>query len=336
MPKKAPKALDKSIFEYHDKDTPERKKRADKANELIGGRQAANVKYFEDMLATKKYWLIEIMHLATGEKVSFRSYITNHMDSFKSEWNAQPVFGRMDPIQTFRNTSRSISLGWEVPSVNEYDAAINLNKFNKFAKMFYPVYGDVKYQTFVEPTGQKNRAVDNAIKLRKKGMASGNKGAKQKTTRKFIQDISKLSTSTQSFGAQSTYMVASPILRLKYTNLIINPRGQVTADVDTAGVVGVADGINFEPDLEAGFFDPKAGVLLPKNYRLNFNFNVIHNHKLGYPESKIRSVFFYDNQSDRFPYAVEQNPDPSKKPTSFLLKRNKKLQGKKWNLWQRK
>jgi hypothetical protein len=75
-------------------------------------------------------------------KVKFKAFTTSFSQEFTSNWNSQTVFGRMDPIQTFQNTQRTISLTWKTTSVNAEEAAENLRKINLLTRMLYPTYDD--------------------------------------------------------------------------------------------------------------------------------------------------------------------------------------------------
>lgn len=84
-----------------------------------------------------------------GAKVKFKAFIDNFTQSFSSNWNTQTVFGRMDPIQTFQNTQRTINLSFKTTSVNAEEAAENLKKINLLTRMLYPTYDipDIKVAT---------------------------------------------------------------------------------------------------------------------------------------------------------------------------------------------
>jgi len=70
----------------------------------------------------------------------FKAMITQFDDQFSSEWNSEQVYGRNDPIQTFRNTTRKISIGWDSPSYSYSDAAKNMKEASKLIRMLYPSY----------------------------------------------------------------------------------------------------------------------------------------------------------------------------------------------------
>ena len=59
---------------------------------------------------------LEIEHLPTGYKVKFPAYLENFSDAFTQQWNAEDVYGRMDPIAVYQNTRRAIAMSWNVPA----------------------------------------------------------------------------------------------------------------------------------------------------------------------------------------------------------------------------
>ncbi|MHA2350691.1 MAG: hypothetical protein ACXADL_13800 [Candidatus Thorarchaeota archaeon] len=91
------------------------------------------------VLPTQKMQLV-IEHVPTNKKVSFPAYIEMFSDQYSSNWNAEDVYGRMDPIATFINTRRSLSLAWNVPAASFDDAKANLEKVNKLMSFLYPLY----------------------------------------------------------------------------------------------------------------------------------------------------------------------------------------------------
>jgi len=93
--------------------------------------------------ANNKGLYIHFQSLHTPEaKVKFKAFIETLSQSFTSNWNSQTVFGRMDPIQTFQNTQRTISLAFKTTSINAEEAAENLKKINLLTRMLYPTYDD--------------------------------------------------------------------------------------------------------------------------------------------------------------------------------------------------
>ena len=83
---------------------------------------------------------IQFEHIASGTKVEFFAWISNFSDAYTSNWNSQELYGRMDPMMTFKNTSRKISLAWDVVGASLAEAKINMAKISRFVQMQYPTY----------------------------------------------------------------------------------------------------------------------------------------------------------------------------------------------------
>ena len=208
-------------------------------------------------LPTQKLQLT-ITHVPTDFTVSFPAYLDMFSDAYTSTWNAEDVFGRMDPIATYINTRRALSIAWNVPAESFDNAKSNLQKVNKLMSFLYPVYD------------------------------------------------------SQAAGG-ATAINQAPLLRISFGNLIRN--------ADTGGgLLGYALGFTFDPDLEQGMFytaDPKNKnkamnvdvEYYPKTFRLNTEFNVLHEHALGFQRddttSGTRFTFREKNlNSSNYPYAT--------------------------------
>ena len=83
---------------------------------------------------------LTISHVPTGQTVVFPAFLDLFSDSFSSQWNAEDVYGRMDPIATFMNTRRAISVAWHVPADSFEHAEENVAKVNKLMSFLYPLY----------------------------------------------------------------------------------------------------------------------------------------------------------------------------------------------------
>ena len=95
-----------------------------------------------DTYAKNKNLYISFTSMHVSSHVKFKAFITSFSQEFSSNWNSQTVFGRMDPIQTFQNTQRTISLAFKTTSVDAAEAKENLDKINRLTKMLYPTYDD--------------------------------------------------------------------------------------------------------------------------------------------------------------------------------------------------
>jgi hypothetical protein len=83
---------------------------------------------------------IDIQHVPSGREVNFDAFLISLGDSFKPNFKSTPVYGRMDSIVNYQNTSRTISLSFAVPAKSENHAIVNLENINELAKFQYPSY----------------------------------------------------------------------------------------------------------------------------------------------------------------------------------------------------
>lgn len=93
-----------------------------------------------DNLKKDPIYRIYIYSTSTGIRVSFPLFLTAFSDSFKSNWNSTTVYGKMDPIVNFKNTTRSISVGFDVPNESVEEAKANMKDIDTIIKGMYPVY----------------------------------------------------------------------------------------------------------------------------------------------------------------------------------------------------
>ena len=93
-----------------------------------------------DFLKNVRGQIIDIYHIPTGKSVQFKAFVTSFSDKYESEWNSEDVYGRMDPIQTFKKTSRKVSLEWEVVAGSVEEAKSNLSHCTELFNMLYPTY----------------------------------------------------------------------------------------------------------------------------------------------------------------------------------------------------
>lgn len=72
--------------------------------------------------------------------VSFKAFITSYTETFSSDFASEQVFGRIDPIHTFKQTSRNGTISFVVPSSTASEAYESLHKVDKLRSMLYPSY----------------------------------------------------------------------------------------------------------------------------------------------------------------------------------------------------
>ena len=90
-----------------------------------------------DSLYNRGYDL-EIEHLPSGYKVKFPAYLENFSDAYTQTWNAEDVYGRMDPIAVYQHTRRAIAMSWHVPAASFDQAKVNMDVVNTLMTFMYP------------------------------------------------------------------------------------------------------------------------------------------------------------------------------------------------------
>jgi hypothetical protein len=172
---------------------------------------------------------IKIYSFTYDRVVEFTSFLTEFKDQRTSNWSSQEIYGRMDPIFTYKNTTRKITLSFDVPSYNMDDAIKNSEKLSSLKETIYPFY------------------------------------MQREKERNYV-----LST--------------PPFHRIRFANLIKSETDNLQSSKINNGLLGWIDGLTFKPELDSGFFE-KDGSLYAKLFKLNFTFNVIHEHPLGFDKN---------------------------------------------------
>jgi len=198
---------------------------------------------------------------STNSFFNFKAYLTDYSDQYQSNWTPQDIYGRMDPIFTYKNTVRKITLGFDVPSQNKNEAASNTSRADLLIKSLYPVYN---YRE----------------------------------------------------GVVGSALIGSPpLFKIKFANLIAN----VTKNVEennpsVSGLLGWIDGFNFKPELDSGVF-VEGSIVYPKLFKVNFTFNVIHEHALGNTTrpNGVRVTRLEDN-SQAFAHSFDTRYTPAPPP----------------------
>ena len=190
-----------------------------------------------DALANAGYAL-EFYHVDSEAVTKFKAFITSLSEQYQSNWDKEEIYGRMDPIQTFKSTQRTISVSWDIVGGSSTEAQQNLSDLQTLFNMLYPTY---------------------------QGRSSGTTG-----------------------------MIAAPLLRMKYRNLIAR-EGASDGDVSDSGLLGTVDGFTFEPQMDDAMYSDAKGNLFPKVIKLSCNFSVIHEHPLGWTSDG-------DSRNDGFPW----------------------------------
>lgn len=113
-------------------------------------------------------------------------------------------------------------------------------------------------------------------------------------------ELIKMLYPTYGKSKTSSHIEGSPIVRLKFANLICHGNGE--GDVKTSGLAGFIPNLVITPVVEQGYFEErqdKGLKLYPKLLQMNCSFNVIHEQSLGWNSGK------HSWRSEKnFPYGV--------------------------------
>jgi len=101
---------------------------------------AADVSGIEGGEGGYTYLHFSSLNVPMKRDLSFPAIVTDFTDSYQSNWNNEEVYGRMDPIAIFKNTQRSLSLGFKIVPESIEAAHLLQSKLNTLIQLLYPSY----------------------------------------------------------------------------------------------------------------------------------------------------------------------------------------------------
>ena len=218
---------------------------------------------------------IGIYHVISNISIYFKAFITQYNETFDSDWAAETVYGRADPIYTFKSTTRNISLGFKLPAASISEGYENLAKVQQLAQFLYPAYEDVSNANTIAQSPLVRLKMMNFLQAAP-----------------FVQSSNSSAAKLLSDYAANQNATAGVLGLIK--NLTINHNL-----ADDAGTLELKPG------------GPAGATVLPKVIELNLTFSPIHESPLGWTQTIYDSqgqVYTGDvtaeNQS-QFYYAVE-------------------------------
>jgi hypothetical protein len=81
---------------------------------------------------------------AINQQLALPGTLVTFEDRYRPKFSKEEVYGRMDPIVSYQNTSRSITIGWEI-NFADGDVEWAYAALGDMAKMMYPVYHDANF-----------------------------------------------------------------------------------------------------------------------------------------------------------------------------------------------
>jgi hypothetical protein len=219
-----------------------------------------------------KNFSIAIRHLSSGDIVSFSAFTTQFKDSYKQTWTPEPVYGRMDPIYFYQNTTRNIQMSFDVPSESLTDAQANFKKLSKLINFGYPTY-------------EKSKEVSQSTSTQAPATS---------TTEQASKDAQKqISSEKISFTGNALLISSPPLISISFANFVSSP-------FNNSSLIGKIDGVSFETNDKTTYHSIGKN-LYPTVYSVTLNFDVIHSVPLGWERSGDRTV---RRDNKRFPYGV--------------------------------
>lgn len=204
--------------------------------------------------------VIEIRSLSTAESWSFPAFVKSFSDSYESKWNAEDVFGRIDPIYTYKNTYRKINMQITIPAWDVDDAFWNWVNINELTQSLYPGYKEINGEQIISTPPIFGMKFHNLIR--------------EMNTGKYLQDYvygvfeSGLSIEP---NVDEGFLFDSNVYRVNWNN---------------------KDKAEQNRKLSENYGDGRDGglLILPKSYTLNLPFSVIHSFFRGNKNNRINSM----------------------------------------------
>jgi hypothetical protein len=180
--------------------------------------------------------------------------VTNYNEVYNSDFAQEQVFGRADPIYSFRNTTRQISLAFKMPASTTGEAYENLAKAQQLVQFLYPAYTDAQNTLTIAQTPLVRMKLMNLL---------GN-----------ANDITVIDPNQNSGVIYDNYGTPN------------EPEKGLLGVLNNVTVMH-----NIEND-QVGVFEKSNGVILPKLIEVSLNFSPIHEHTIGWLEDGFSNEAF--------------------------------------------
>ena len=99
--------------------------------------------------ANSNDYYVHILGLHSGVSVKFKAILTSFKDDIQTNFNPEQVYGRMDPIMTYQNTTRKLSISLQIPAVDIVEATDNLQSLSRLMASQYPGYSESNSATTI-------------------------------------------------------------------------------------------------------------------------------------------------------------------------------------------
>ena len=258
---------------------------------------------------------------SSAADVLFLAFLTEFSQNYSLSYDQEEVIGRNDPIMSYRGTKRTLSLAWDLPANDLFDAKANKIKTRMLMRLLYPEYRNnytVKKKSSLTKAEKEKLKEMGRQNLIEQSLSPGTEGP-MNSFNQYLRLIGLAAFNNSSNIAQvnptsqfqfsdtkhTQTMIKNPLIGIKYANLITS-----SFIYPDDPLLGWIDNLTITPQLDAGFFTQKPGVLadllteeqlsaagpaatkalktveeggsFPKVYSLSCNFNVIHDKPMGW------------------------------------------------------
>ena len=220
------------------------------------------VKIVEDRLDAE-YVPFYFHDLRTNEIIGFHAFLETLSDSYSPQFNSSRGFGRIDDVQTYSRTSRTISLSFRVVGTSKEDFDEMWFKINKLVTLAYPQWsagklvGGGRSSLFRQPFSQVI-ASSPVIRLRigdvvktnyskfnlAKIFGIGGNSTEIKTPASFSQGLRAISSAVSSVTSEAFYFILGSPLQY-FTNGTKGPLGALSSFLSNLLVNGFANPIGY-------------------------------------------------------------------------------------------
>ena len=235
-----------------------------------------------DALGNKGY-VVDFVHVPSGRQLFFKAFMSAYNETFSPEWSEETVYGRMDPIYQFKNTTRTITVALKIPAASEGEAYENLAKVQALTQFLYPNYVNVGNANTISQSPLIRFGLMNLA--RKVGMGGGMPDTFERPRR--LSHFEKSGLLGVLTSLTINHNLDSDIGVVERPTSIKLPRSQQTAGTD-GEIINPAT--------------ISHGGILPKLIEINFDFKVIHEHSLGWSMDEDSEDLQFSQE--KFPYGL--------------------------------
>jgi len=251
-----------------------------------------------DALVFKHSYILDIYNMITDTMLHFKAFVTDYSENFEADYSENRVYGRMDPIFNFKHTTRKINLGFDLPASSAEEAHWNMTKCASMLSMLYPSYGAnggggatalksppmfrLRFANFI----LSNKLPRSLVMVQNKVLARSATGISNPAALKTLGgNITEIGGAKATSATKANLPDYSPL-----------GEGMGPSNSAISGLPGIIRSLTYAPDMDAGFFDTNPGVLYPKLVKLSFEYNVLHEHSLGWQQTnKGKNLEFRNN-----------------------------------------